>query len=179
MPQKKWPAVINRGTFPINRSTKERRWEFVYAAQMHIQPSDTKVYRAAFADARLGLNPSPAYGMPLIVKKLVFYGWKMKLFGNRLTYIFIRITREKALWDYWIEEILFRIKDEFFQKVHKAILEVWLEYRLELRIISKVFSIKLCCCHFSFASLGGTIPLIWNEPAVFYSLSVNPVFSCS
>ena len=40
---------------------------------MHIQPSDTKVYPAPYAAARLGLNPSPAYEMALNEKKHIVF----------------------------------------------------------------------------------------------------------
>jgi hypothetical protein len=45
---------------------------------MHIQPSDTKVYRATSAAARLGLNPSPAYEMALNEKNASYFHEKWK-----------------------------------------------------------------------------------------------------
>ena len=43
---------------------------------MHIQPSDTKVYRVSYAGARIASNPLPAYEMALNEKNASYFDQK-------------------------------------------------------------------------------------------------------
>ncbi len=51
---------------------------------MHIQPSDTKVYRVPYAGARIGSNPLPAYEMALNEKNASYFDQKSNFLPSDL-----------------------------------------------------------------------------------------------
>jgi hypothetical protein len=91
---------------------------------MHIQPSDTKVYRVPYAAARLGLNPSPAYEMALNEKNTSFFDQKSNFLPCDLLADSAHNFSD-ILLNAFKEDFDFKKYRHHIQKVHIANFEFW------------------------------------------------------